>query len=117
MIEATLFGVVNPLVAGGMHYNLASQGAVRPYCVCTEIVCLSQNTLSDGQPIQNSLYQITVWDTSYLGARTVGDAISSAMASAFSAGTLSGVQRSRRGVYESDTALHGFVYEFSLWYH
>jgi hypothetical protein len=40
-----------------------------------------------------------------------------AIAAAFTAGTLAGIQRSRRGVYEADTALHGFIYEFSFWYH
>jgi hypothetical protein len=117
MIETTLFNLINPLLTGGMHYNLAAQGAVRPYGVLLEVVSPTENTLTDGQPIQHTLYQITIWDTTYLGAKTAGEAISTAIAAAFTAGTLAGIQRSRRGVYEADTALHGFIYEFSFWYH
>ncbi len=117
MIETTLFNLIHPLLTGGLHYNLAQQGVIRPYGVLTEIVTPTENTLSDGQPIQNSLYQVTIWDATYLGAKTAGEAVATAIAAAFAAGTLTGVQRSRRGTYESDTELHGFIYEFSFWYH
>jgi hypothetical protein len=117
MIEQTIFALVNPLIAGGLHPNIAPQGCARPYAVYTEVVSPAQNTLSDGSPIQNTLFQIAVWDVSYLGAKTAGESISAAISAAFAAGNLAGVQRSRRGIYEADTEMHGFIYEFSFWYH
>lgn len=116
-IEQTIFGLINPLVSGGLYPAIAPQGVSKPYAVYCEPSGIPENTLSDGAGLQNSLIQITVWDTTYLGAKTLGEAIAGALASAFSAGTLSGWQRGRRSTYEQDTALHGIIYEFSLWYH
>jgi len=116
-IEQTLFSTLGSLLYGRLYPAIAPQGAVRPYGVYAEISSVPENTLSDGITIQNSLFQVSVWDVSYLGVKTAGEAIASAMAAAFAAGTLSGVQRSRHSTYEADTTLHGIIYEFSLWYH
>lgn len=116
MIETTIFDLINPLLAGGAHWNVADQGRSRPYAVVVEVVTLPENTLSDGEALQHSMFQISVWDKSYLGAKTAGDAVASAINAAFSAGTLAGVQISKRGRYEPDTAMHGFMYEYSFWH-
>lgn len=116
MIESTLMSIVGGLVAGGLYPHIAPQGVARPYAVYQEVVSPTQNTLSDGAPIQNSLLQVAVWDTTYLGSRTAGETIANAISAAFAAGTMAGVQRSRRAIYDPETELHGFLYEFSFWY-
>lgn len=116
MIETTLFDLINPLLAGGAHWNIADQGRTMPYAVMVEVVSLPENTLSDGETLHQSMFQIVVWDKTYLGAKIAGDAVSSAISAAFSTGTLEGVQISKRGRYEAETAMHGFMYEYSFWH-
>lgn len=117
MIEPTLVSLAAPILAGGLHPNVGPQGGVRPYGIYIEIVSPTENTLSDGVPIQQSVLQIDIWDVTYAGAKSAGDAFSAAINQAFQDGTLTGVQRSRRSRYDADTKLHGFTYEFSFWYH
>jgi hypothetical protein len=71
----------------------------------------------DGVPIQQDIVQVDVWDVTYQGALTAGDAFAAALQAAFDAGTIAGVQRSRRGRYDAEARLHGFMYEFSFWSH
>ncbi len=117
MIEPTLVTLLNPLLAGGLYPNIAPHGAPRPYGVYTEIVSLAHNTLSDGQTIQHSEFQIAVWDVTSIGSKTAGESIASTLAAAFLAGTLTGAQISRRSIYEPETVLYGTIYEYSIWYH
>ncbi|MCM8624135.1 MAG: hypothetical protein NFW16_20955 [Candidatus Accumulibacter sp.] len=116
-IEQTLVAIAAPLLAGGLHPNLAPQNGARPYGVYTLIVSPAHNTLSDGQTIQQEIFQVDVWADTYQGALAAGNAFSDALHAAFDAGTIAGVQRSRRGRYDAETGLHGFLYEFSFWHH
>ncbi|MCQ1549646.1 MAG: DUF3168 domain-containing protein [Candidatus Accumulibacter phosphatis] len=95
---------------------MAPQNGARPYGVYTLIVSPAHNTLSDGVTIQQDLFQVDVWAETYQGALAVGNALSAALQAAFDAGTIAGVQRSRRGRYDAETGLHGFLYEFSFWH-
>lgn len=143
MIEETLVILAAPILAGGMHPNVAPQGCSRPYGVYTEIVSPTENTLSDGVPIQQSVLQIDIWDLTYAGAKAAGEALVAALAAEsakvlgfwpdadpslgldFTAATyqvaapdaVSCIQRSRRSRFDGDAKLHGFTYEFSFWYH
>ena len=116
-IEQTLVTLAAPFLPGGLHPNVAPQNSARPYGVYTSIVSPTGNTLSDGVPINQDILQVDVWDVSYQGALTTGNAFAAALQAAFDAGTLTGVQRSRRGRYDPEAKLHGFTYEFSFWYH
>jgi len=116
-VEQTLVALAAPLLAGGLHPNGAPQNGARPYGVYTNVVSPAHNTLSDGIPIQQDIFQIDVWAETYEGAFTAGNALAGALQAAFEAGTLTGVQRSRRGRYDTETGLHGFLYEFSFWHH
>lgn len=116
-IEQTLVTMAAPYLAGGLHPNVAPQNVTRPYGVYTLIVSPTHHTLSDGVPIQQDLFQVDVWDDTYQGALAAGNAFAAASQAAFDAGTITGVQRSRRGRYDPETGLHGFTYEFSFWYH
>ena len=117
MIEPTLVSLAAPILAGGLNAQVAPQNCARPYGVYQEIASPTLNTLSDGVPIQQSLMQIDVYDVTYSGARTSGDALAAAIQAAFDAGTLAGVQRIRRSFFEPDTRLHRILYEYSFWYH
>ena len=116
-IEQTLVAIAAPLLEGGLHPNIAPQNGARPYGVYTLIVSPAHNTLSDCQTIQQDIFQIDVWADTYQGALTAGNALAAALQAAFDAGTLTGIQHLRRGRYDSDTGLHGFLYEYSFWYH
>jgi len=116
-IEQTLVTMAAPHLAGGLHPNIAPQNGARPYGVYTHIVSPTQNTLSDGVPINHDIFQVDVWDATYQGALAAGDAFAAALQAAFDAGTITGVQRNRRGRYDAETGLHGFIYEFSFWHH
>ncbi|WP_374690311.1 hypothetical protein [Accumulibacter sp.] len=115
-IEQTLVTLAAPILAGGLHPNCAPQNGARPYGVYTNVVSPTHNTLSDGVPIQQDIFQIDVWADTYEGALTAGNGFAAAVQDAFEAGTLTGVQRSRRGRYDPETGLHGFLYEFSFWH-
>ncbi|MCP5231084.1 MAG: DUF3168 domain-containing protein [Zoogloeaceae bacterium] len=115
-IEPTLVTMAAPCLAGGLHPNVAPQNAARPYGVYTAIVSPTLNTLSDGVPIHQDIVQIDVWDVTYAGALAAGEAFAAAVQAAFDTGTLTGIQRSRRGRYDAESQLHGFTYEFSFWY-
>lgn len=117
MIEVSLVQLAAPILAGGLHPNVAPQGCQKPYGVYSEVVSPTENTLSDGVPIQQSIFQIDVWAPSYAAAKAAGEGLSDAISQAFDNDVLTGVQRSRRGRYDPDTKLHGFTYEFSFWYH
>jgi hypothetical protein len=117
MIEPVIVSLAVSNLAGGLHPNVAPQNCVRPYGVYLEVVSPTENTLSDGIPIQQSIIQITVWDVTYGGAKTSGDALAASIDGAFQSGALVGVQRSRRSQYDTAANLHGFLYEFSFWYH
>ncbi len=114
-IEQTLVTLAAPLLAGGLHPNVAPQQAARPYGVYTNVVSPTHNTLCDGVSIRQDIVQVDVWDVTYQGALTAGDAFAAALQAGFDAGTLAGVQRSRRGRYDAEARLHGFMYEFSFW--
>ncbi len=116
-LEQTLVTMAAPILAGGLHPNLAPQNGARPYGVYTLVVSPTQNTLSDGQTIQQDIFQVDVWDETYQGALAGGNAFAAALQAAFDTGTITGNQRSRRGRYDAETGLHGFTYEFSFWYH
>ena len=117
MIEPILVTLAAPILAGGLHAQVAPQNCTRPYGVFQEVVSPTSNTLADGVPIQQSILQIDIYDATFLGARTAGDALADAIQSAYDAGTLSGVQHSRRSLYEPETKLYRILYEFSFWYH
>lgn len=116
-IEQTLVAMAAPLLAGGLHPNLAPQNCARPYGVYTNVVSPTHNTLSDGVPIQQDIFQVDVWDATYQRALAAGNTFAAALQDAFDAGTITGVQRSRRGRYDAETGLHGFLYEFSFWHY
>ena len=116
-LEQTLVALATPILAGGLHPNCAPQHGARPYGVYTNVVSPTHNTLSDGMPIQQDIFQIDVWADTYQDALAVGNAFAAALQAAFDTGTITGVQRSRRGRYDAETGLHGFLYEFSFWYH
>ena len=115
-IEQTLVTMAAPILAGSLHPNCAPQHGARPYGVYTNVVSPTHNTLSDGVPIQQDIFQVDVWHDTYQGALAAGNAFAAALQAAFDAGTLAGVQRSRRGRYDPETGLHGFLYEFSFWH-
>ncbi|MCM8596651.1 DUF3168 domain-containing protein [Accumulibacter sp.] len=114
-VEPTLVALAAPLLAGGLHPNVAPPQVATPYGVYQVVVSLTHNTLSDGVPIAHDLIQIGVWEGTYAGALAAGSALAAALQAAFDLGTLTGVQRSRQGRYDPETALHGFLYEYSFW--
>lgn len=116
-LEEQLTALLAPLLAGGLHPQIAPQNSVTPYAVYQEIASPTENTLSDGIPIQQSLIQIDVYDKTYPTAKSAGLSIEAALQAAFAASTLTGVQLSRRSLYEPDPKLHRILYEFSFWYH
>jgi hypothetical protein len=116
-IEEQLTALLSPLLPGGLHPHIAPQNSVTPYAIYQEIISPTENTLSDGVPIQQSVMQIDVYDKTYPLVKTASNTLETAMQAAFAAGTLAGVQRSRRSLYEPDPKLHRIMYEFSLWYH
>jgi len=69
------------------------------------------------RPIQQSIIQIDVYAEKYMDAITAGKAVEDALAAAFAAGTLQGIQRSRRSQYEPEVKLRRLIYEYSFWYH
>jgi hypothetical protein len=116
MIETVLITLAAPILSDRLWPNVATEGCARPYGVYQEIVSPPTNTLADGVPIRQSIMQIDIYDTTYLGARTASDAMAAAIESAFISGTLVGVQHTRRSLYEPETKLHRVLYEYSFWY-
>ncbi len=115
--EKPLVALAAPILPGGLHPNVAPEKCPRPYGTYTEIVSPSEKTLDGNVPIQNSIVQIDVWAPTYAQAKACGEALATAIEDASEASPLEAVQLSRRGRFDNDTRLHGFMYEFSFWYH
>lgn len=117
IFQEALVSVVSPALNGHFYDHIAPQCPSKPYGIYQEIVSPTENTLSDGVPIQQSIIQIDVYAEKYMDAITAGKAVEDALAAAFAAGTLQGIQRSRRSQYEPEVKLRRLIYEYSFWYH
>lgn len=115
--EKPLVALTKPILPGGLHPNVAPEKCPRPYGVFTEIVSPTEKTLDGNVPIQNSIVQIDIWAPTYAQAKACGESMEAAIKAANEADTLTAVQLSRRGRFDAETRLHGFMYEFSFWYH
>lgn len=116
--QSDLVSVCGPVFAGCFYDHVAPQPVPgTPYAVYSEIASQTENTLSDGIPINQSLIQIDVYHSTYAGADSAARSMESAIQTAFAAGVLTGVQRSRRTLYEPEVKMRRIIYEFSFWYH
>lgn len=117
IFQEALVTAVSPALSGRFYDHIAPQNTGKPYGVYQEIASPTENTLSDGVPIQQSIIQIDIYGEKYKDVIDAGKAVEDAISAAIAAGTLNGIQRSRRSQYESEVKLRRLIYEFSFWYH
>lgn len=117
ILEQTLVAVLAEALPGTLFPQIAPDSQPTPYGIYQEIASPTENTLDNTIPIQQSILQIDIYDRTYAGVKATGSAVEAAIQAAFLAGTLVGIQHTRRSLYEPDVKLHRLMYEFSFWYH
>src|SRR5574340_121579 len=113
MIQETVFSALSGLVAGRVYPSVAPDGAVAPFIVYQRVGSSPENTLADGQPVQQTRMQIDAYATTYAAAQTLAQQIEAAMTAA----PVSGIQIMDMDGYEADVKLHRVTQDYSIWYY
>lgn len=71
------------------------------------------NAISGACGLDNIRIQIDCWTTSYSAAKTLGDVLRKAMASA----PFTALQLSDEDIYDPDTEIYSVSMDYSCWYH
>lgn len=101
-------------LAGGRFYPAAAPPKpTTPYGVYLQVIGRPNVTLdADRAGLTRHLFQVDVYDPTYLGADGLHQQLQAAMANA---NTFKAIQLSQRDLYEPDTKLHRVLTEWSIW--
>jgi hypothetical protein len=118
-------GVTN-LTGQHIYYNVAPQDVAKPFVVITKIAGVREKTQTKAMAFCHGLIQISIFDTTYLGAKAVATAIQTIMQSySGTMGTSGGITGADVGAcfydneidfYEQDTGLHHIACDYSIDY-
>ncbi len=106
-LKAALAGV-----AGGRIFpHIALEGVSKPYVTYFRLSVIPETTLSSGRPLENTIFQIDVYDKTAAGANSTKDAVKAAL----DAWAVKNVIQSEQDLYEPDTRLHRVTMDVSVW--
>lgn len=106
-----LYAVLSPLAAGGAWPLIAAQGTPTPYIVYGDVISTTENSLQGASALQNARMQIDGYQTSYAAMKSLGTAITAAMA----AWAVTNVKLSEQVFFEADTRLYRVSLDYSIW--
>lgn len=114
-IQELLCTLLAPVISGGIYPLTAEQNATPPYAVYQRIASSIENTLSaNGQPpINNTRFQIDVWDVTYASAMATASAITNAMAG----WAVQNVKLMEHDEYVPDVRRFRVLMDFSVWHY
>lgn len=106
-LKAALSGV-----AGGRIYpHIALEGVSKPYVTYFRLSVIPETTLSSGRPLENTIFQLDIYDKTAAGAASTKDAVKAAL----DAWAVQSVIQSEQDLYEPDTRLHRVTMDVSVW--
>lgn len=113
MVEADLTTVLNGIALTGQNAwgNVAPDQPPTPYIVYSKVIGLPNNTLDGVAGTERHRFQIDVYATTYLQAKTVREQLKAAMAAA----PFANIEIENQDFYESETKLHRIRSDWSIW--
>ena len=112
-VEASLFGVLGPLVTSRAYPDLAPIGTVRPYVTYQQVGGQSVNFLDSAVPNKgNSRFQVNVWADTRAAAALLAGQVEQALRTAAALQTT--VMGQPVATYDLDTLLFGTRQDFSF---
>jgi len=112
MIQETVYTALQSLVSGRVYPQVAPDKPTAPYIVYARVASSPENTLSSGQPIQQTRLQVDIFDKTYAGAIALAEQVIAAMTGA----TVNAIQILEMDQYEPDVKLHRVVHDYSIWH-
>lgn len=113
MIQETVYTALQSLVGGRVYPNVAPDKPTAPYIVYSRVASSPENTLADGQPIQQTRLQVDIYDKTYAGVQTLAESVLTAMTGA----TVKAIQLLEQDQYEQDVKLHRVIHDYSIWHY
>jgi hypothetical protein len=121
MIQETVFTALAPLVQGKCYPSIAPDHTTPPYLVYTRVASTPENTLADGQPIQQARLQIDIYAQGYAAAQALAGQVEAAMIGLNNAAPAP----DGRGVvmlleldeFEADLKYHRIIHDYSIWHY
>lgn len=116
MIETDIFALLGANAAGvanRVYPGVAIQDVLVPYIVFSPVVGTISNVLNGPPSINNTRMQVDVYAMSYSESRTISNTVIG-LFEGWKA-TRKNWQLSEQYFFESDTHLHRFMLEFSIW--
>lgn len=112
-IKTDLATVLQTLAGGRMYPAMAPPKPTLPYGVFLQVVGRPNTTLDAQRAgLTRHLFQIDVYDDTYLGADALHQQLQAAMGNAT---TFKATQISERDLYEPETKRHRILTEWSIW--
>ena len=108
----TMLAALNPIFANQVFPQIAPDNQQAPFAVYQIIASAPSNTLNNGIPIENDLYQVDIYSTTFLEAQSLA---ASARAAVMAAKPNTVDRGMGRTLYESGVKSHRVVLEFSTW--
>jgi len=114
MLQEDVFTVLCTIAALGnrCHPGVAPDKPTTPYVVYTRIASSPENTLADGQPIQQTRLQVDTYASTYAQAQATAQAVEAAMLGGFAQITL----QLEQDLYEAEVKLHRVSQDYSIWH-
>jgi hypothetical protein len=113
-VQADIKTAIGSLVAGRVYPNVGKQGGAKPYLTYQQVGGVPVNFLTGVPDKRNGRFQINAWaetdDAASALIRQVEDAVR--LSTTLMATTEGGAV----ATYESDTKLHGYRQDFSIWF-
>ncbi|MDR6216172.1 DUF3168 domain-containing protein [Paracidovorax wautersii] len=113
-MEVLIRDALRPLVAGGVHWNVAPHDAIAPRFVCQQVGGKGLNYVDDAVPDkQNARIQVAAWAGTPAEAKSL--ILQAETALILAEGLQCETLGAAIGTYEPDTKLHGARQDFSIW--
>jgi hypothetical protein len=113
VIQEQVFSALAPLVSGRVYPNTAPDKPTTPYIVYTRVASTPENTLDDGQSIQQTRLQIDIYDKTYAGVQALAQLVEAALTVA----PIGAIQLLDQDQYEPEVKLHRVIHDYSIWHY
>jgi len=110
MIQEQVYAALSPLVSGRVYPSVAPNNVTAPYIVYFRVASTPENTLADGQPIQQTRLQVDVYDKTYLGPQTLAEQAKPAL----TAPPVKAIQILAHAPYAPAVRLHRVIHDYSF---
>jgi len=114
MIQPGIYTALHGLVEGRCYAGVAPDNPVTPYIVFSRVASVPENTLSSGQPVQQTRIQVDMYDKSYDAAQSLADSVQVAILTL--AYPIQATQTLEQDMYESEVKLHRVSHDYSIYH-